>query len=411
MKVGSFILAILISSGAIPLAGCTLDKDIPSTNHVPLTNVSVPLIATHNSHHVNVYIGSPPQRRLVIVDTGSRYLVLPCKPCARCGKKHFSNTYFDPSISTTDEHNHCRLNECAFISQTHIDSCSSDDLCNFRQQYTEGSMISGFELEDIVWFGTSDLEESTKVYMNTAVPFSFGCETQETGMIAQQFADGIVGLISTGRGTIVDIMYEQGVLSHNAFSLCLTKDGGTLSLGGTALAHRHQEVLQTVPLKSSDYYTVEVKAMFVGEIEIKADAFNYGIGTIIDSGTTDSYLPKQISKEVQAAWTQWSKQPYSNKKQAFTFDQYQMLPDVTIVLSNGYRWVIEPHSYMEPLKSKGSEDLVDTQSGWSGSRYFVNRLYVDEESGAVLGSNAMYGHDIVFDVTMKTMSIARARCM
>lgn len=408
----TLLLALATSNNAIPVTSSTRDDDIQM--YIPLTNISVPLLAAHNSHHVYIYVGSPPQRRLVIVDTGSRYLVLPCTPCVRCGKKHYSKAYFDPSVSTTDASNQCNLNECTFVSnKNQLDSCDSNDRCSFRQQYTEGSAISGFELEDIVWFGTNDLEQSVKVYMKSAVPYSFGCETYETGMIANQFADGIVGLISQGKGNIIDIMFEQGAIHQNSFSLCLTKSGGTFSLGGTKMMSKHQETMQIEPLTSSDYYAVHVKAVFIGDIAIEnADAFNHGIGTIIDSGTTDTYLPRAISKEFETAWIKSTKQAHSNTKQKLTFDEFQMLPNVTVVLSSGYKWVIEPHSYMESLvKSKETSGEIDAIiSGWSGSRYFVNRLYIDEANGAVLGSNAMYGHDILFHTQHKFMAIARASC-
>ena len=81
-------------------------------NHIPHTDFLVPLFAAKDSHHVHLYIGSPPQRRIVIVDTGSRLLVFPCEPCKVCGTKHISGNYFDPKISSTDLTNDC--NQCVF---------------------------------------------------------------------------------------------------------------------------------------------------------------------------------------------------------------------------------------------------------------------------------------------------------
>jgi len=264
-----------------------------SIHHVPLTVNWVPLIAAYNSHHANIYIGSPPQKRLVIVDTGSRTLVVPCKPCQHCGNKHFSKDYLDLKYSSTDYSNQCRLHECTFVMGGDK-TCTENNECNFKLSYSEGSSIQGFELEDIVWLGTDNFEQSVKVHMQTAVPLSFGCESHETGIIAEQFADGIMGLVSEARkqDNIVDVMYRSGVIPHHAFSMCLTKDGGVLSLGGTALAKRHLESMQMMPLTSSNYYTVSVEALYVGDEQIGGDfpslipsAFNDGKGTVIDSGT------------------------------------------------------------------------------------------------------------------------------
>ena len=83
---------------------------------IPQTSFSVPLFAAHQSHHAYIYIGSPAQRRLVIVDTGSITLVLPCNPCRRCGKNHFSANYFSLEMSTTDIVSPC--SDCVFPSNS-----------------------------------------------------------------------------------------------------------------------------------------------------------------------------------------------------------------------------------------------------------------------------------------------------
>eukprot|EP00979_Chaetoceros_neogracilis_P009695 scaffold2192_cov268-Chaetoceros_neogracile.AAC.97 len=376
------------------------------------------------SYHVNIYVGSPPQRRLVIIDTGSRFLVFPCKPCRKCGNTHFSKQYFDPSFSTTDIKNQCNEHEneqCFFKKNNGGYSGTCEDFdeksCPFYQAYTEGSSIKGFEVEDLVWFGTDNFEQSIKVHMQTAIPFSFGCETHEKGIIASQYADGIMGMTSLWHDTAVDVMYREGVIPHRAFSLCFTPQGGTLSLGGTALSHLHSEQMATEPITSSTFYSVEVIACMVGDVELKggsenfiANAFNAGKGTLIDSGTTDTYITHIIEPAFVKAWEDITSSRYHNKRQKLTWSQFKILPDITIVLSSGYKWVIEPHSYMEQILVKGGPPFVDTRSTWNGNVIFVNRLYVDEPEGTVLGSNAMIGYDILFDIDKHTFGIAKSKC-
>ena len=82
------------------------------------TDFSVPLFVAKDSHHVHVYIGAPPQRRIVIVDTGSRLLVFPCEPCTQCGTNHVSGAYFDPQLSSTDLTNDC--DHCVFHQKNQV---------------------------------------------------------------------------------------------------------------------------------------------------------------------------------------------------------------------------------------------------------------------------------------------------
>jgi hypothetical protein len=404
---------LFVAIATLIYAKPTVPTENDSQSNIPLTKYSVPLIAAFNSHHIYIYVGSPPQRRLVIADTGSRFLVFPCKPCTKCGNKHFSKEYFDPSYSTTDINNQCSARECFFSVK---DSCNNSDECSWRSAFTEGSSVRGFEVEDLVWIGTDNLEESIKVHMQAAVPFSFGCSTSETGLIANQYADGIIGMASLQKDTVVDVMYREGTIPHRAFALCLTADGGVLSLGGTAVSHRHKEQMTSQPLTSSSFYTIEVVAFIVGDIELKgytdrfiSDAFNAGKGTVVDSGTTDTYIPKQVAPQFIRAWEKITKTKYHNEATRLTWRNFQKFPNVTIVLASGYKWVIEPHSYLEQAHLKESP-LVDTRSAWDGRITFRNRLYVDEPEGAVLGSNAMIGHDILFDLEGQTLGIAGANC-
>jgi hypothetical protein len=65
---------------------------------------------------------------------------------------------------------------------------------------------------------------------------------------------------------------------------------------------------------------------------------------------------------------------------------------------------------MEQILVKGGPPFVDTRSTWNGNVIFVNRLYVDEPEGTVLGSNAMIGYDILFDIDKHTLGIAKSKC-
>jgi hypothetical protein len=62
---------------------------------------TVPMHAVSGTHHIYVYVGSPPKRQTLIVDTGSRIMAFPCDPCKNCGH-HTSPNYYSPLESTTD---------------------------------------------------------------------------------------------------------------------------------------------------------------------------------------------------------------------------------------------------------------------------------------------------------------------
>ena len=69
---------------------------ITNAGHVD-TYQAVPLSQGYGTHLANVWVGSPhPQRKTVIVDTGSHFTAFPCQGCDKCGGAYHTDPYFDP---------------------------------------------------------------------------------------------------------------------------------------------------------------------------------------------------------------------------------------------------------------------------------------------------------------------------
>lgn len=161
-----------------------------------------------------LWIGTPPQRFALIVDTGSTVTYVPCSTCEQCGKHQ--DPRFQPEMSSTYQPVKCNI-DC---------TCDNErEQCIYERQYAEMSSSSGVLGQDIVSFGNqSELAPQRAV---------FGCENRETGDLYSQHADGIMGL---GRGdlSIVDQLVEKHVIS-DSFSLCyggMDFGGGAMVLGG-----------------------------------------------------------------------------------------------------------------------------------------------------------------------------------
>jgi len=440
----------------------------------PTVGSSVPLLLKSGSYHANLYVGTPPQHKLVIVDTGSHFTAFPCEPCLSCGSSHYSGrAYYDPEVSSSSQSVRCRSEadektvedvNCVWKGVSHC-SDNSHNQCTHTQRYTEGSSWTAYEMRDLVYVGTHDLDSS---YQNAALlssSFVFGCEVSESGLFRSQYADGIMGLAMYPDG-IMQALSEGGSVSANCFSLCLkrdfgyfikssgqvnkevTNDGGILSLGGIlheSLKRRTSGMAYTRMTRSFGWYSVHVVELWVGDEVVVSDTekknkkkiypapsecFNEDKGTIIDSGTTDTYFPEAIAKNFRLAWETSTQKllgdewiPHSNSRIDITYETYRHLPPVTIVLTEDVRWSIQPSSYLEPMPTgtgsntaytdaptNGGEDRPGGFPMWEGKRPFVNRIYLDESRGAVLGSNAMLDHELFFDEENLRIGIATADC-
>ena len=87
-------------------------------------------IVGYGTHFAFLYVGSPPVRQAVIIDTGSSYTAFPCTGCSKCGKH--VNPYFDPKQSTSGAVPMCGK--------------SRKDTCKVNEHYSEGSSWEAYEV-------------------------------------------------------------------------------------------------------------------------------------------------------------------------------------------------------------------------------------------------------------------------
>ena len=82
------------------VSSVVLNNNHDNDNVVPVANISIPLHFNSGSHHAHLYIGSPPQRQTLIIDTGSKAMAFPCKTCKKCAPccGTHASPYFDPSL-------------------------------------------------------------------------------------------------------------------------------------------------------------------------------------------------------------------------------------------------------------------------------------------------------------------------
>ena len=217
--------------------------------------------------------------------------------------------------------------------------------------------------------------------------------------------------------SIVSHMYDAGSINHNAFSLCPSWNGGTMSIGGTSLSYpnnRHLEPMHFVPInKGHGWYSIEILSVHLGGIlltdEVTIAAFNDNKGTIIDTGTTDTFLPNVLRQKYASAWEQLTGKKYSNEAESYDYSHFQSLPDIIFTLKGGYEWSVGKGNYMEEVLLPNTP-IRRSVSEWDGEKLYINRIYVDEPDGCVLGLNSMYDNDILFDQQQMRVGIAHAFC-
>ncbi|KAG4121401.1 hypothetical protein ERO13_D11G204900v2 [Gossypium hirsutum] len=296
-----------------------------------------------------LWIGTPPQRFALIVDTGSTVTYVPCAMCEKCGTHQ--DPKFQPELSSTYQPVKCNL-DC---------NCDKDrDQCIYERQYAEMSVTSGILAEDVISFGNlSELSPQRIV---------FGCETEETGELYRQHADGIIGL---GRGdlSIVDQLVEKGVIS-DSFSLCyggMDVGGGAMVLGGIS-APSDMIFSYSDPVRSP-YYNIDLKEMHVAgkKLDLDQSVFDRKFGTVLDSGTTFAYFPEAVFEAfkdtVSGAVPSYNDTCFSG----ISSDVSQLsktFPTIELVFENQQKLLLTPENYLfRHSKVQGAYCLGIFQNG------------------------------------------------
>ena len=263
------------------------------------------------------------------------------------------------------------------------------------------------------------------------------------------------------------------------FSLCYDRQplsmdlttgvgSGTLTLGGTdPLLHNTEMVYAQNIAPKEGWYTVRVRAMFLrtrggtlsegpfvrdGEdaqeaveyvrVKAKESALNGQLskerGVIVDSGTTDTYLPQSVKAEFDAAWKAATGDDgtYHNNAIEMTPEQMKSLPTILIVLQghpsndDGSTAIgmTRSHEAMfkevvvegeDSLEAVSDSDVIVAippthymeESHQEPGKYTA-RVYFTERFGAqsILGSNILMGHEVNFDVGRGRIGIAESHC-
>lgn len=352
---------------------------------------------TYAYYFADIYVGSPTSQRVsVIVDTGSSLCGFPCTDCEHCGE-HLDPP-FDPSASETAQYIPCDAS-C-------YDKCL-DGYCSYEKAYAEGSSISGVWFRD--WAQLGDL-----LRPNPKVNATLGCHLDERKLFYTQVVNGIMGLspraTDQGKTTFLATLFQDHATGvDGAFSLCLAEWGGLLTVGGyNSSVHAEGAQLQWTPMDMQlGYYSIRVTVLNLGGVDLVSGADAFG-NTVVDSGTSYTYLPPEVYNTVYAAL------------------------EAACATSPGCGAVLDKEAGEGCWKLDGSSDLpVDFPSmafGLEGgaSTMWPAHAYLyrlgdsatwctafaanSDQSGTVLGISWLLHQEVVFDLVAERLGVAPSNC-
>jgi hypothetical protein len=323
---------------------------------------------------VDLLVGSPPQRASVIVDTGSTICGFVCTVCKKCGK-HIDSA-FDIGLSSTATWSKCS-NDCP------SGSCL-DGKCSYSVAYTEGSSVAGLWFTDYAHLG--DLSER-----NLPVLSHLGCHTSETKLFYSQSANGILGIAPRKAGvfpTILGSLFSDPRINKNVFSLCLSEEGGELTVGGFNNSYLASP-LAWYDMQADRFYRIQIQRIRIGSSVVSSPIGN----SIVDSGTTLVYFPPSVFKSLAFHIETILKGVKKTNSRCWKTADRSLFPVLSFDIVGGSKPVDwHPDSY---VYSSNGDLCVGFDQGTSHE--------------TVLGASWMIGKSVVFDLEGK-LGIGNSNC-
>ena len=365
--------------------------------------------STLGYYYLEAFVGIPPQKKSLIMDTGSHMTIFPCSGCYKC--RNHINKIFNTTDSATFER--VDPKRSYFDWKCSHANTSKHGICSFSQGYTEGSEYSGYYAVDNFIF-ENELEKKDLKYNHV-----FGCALKESGEFYSQEADGIIGFGVTRKGgnppTILDIEKSENRIKNLIFSVCIAKNGGELSFGdwnkNLHLPKAKKKWIDTSDMNWSEQYKVPLTNIKIGDenVNYNFEKMNEDGGkAFFDTGTTFVYFDASLfkkfkhginnhcqkhkktcaQKETYRECYFWNKRLYPTKN-----DMMKTFPTITFDF-NGTELEWYPQDYfVVPLD--GTEHLC---------------IGVKSLKNAILGAVLMRNYDIYFDRTKKRIGFSRSNC-
>ncbi|PIA61014.1 hypothetical protein AQUCO_00300501v1 [Aquilegia coerulea] len=342
---------------------------------------------------VRVGFGTPAKYMSVIFDTGSDLTWIQCKPCVWfCYLQQ--DAIFNPSESTSYSNIICNTTKCSQVKSAtgFSPSCGNSSSCIYGIHYADQSFSVGYLVRETLSITSTDVINK----------FTFGCGQNNRGLFG--LAAGLLGL-GRDKLSFVSQTYKK---YGGRFSYCLpstSSSTGHLTFG--AQQRLPSSVKFTPMVKDSrgpSFYFLNLVAISVGgqKLAISPSVFASS-GTIIDSGTVITRLPRTAYTSLQSAFQKSmssypSSKPLSMLDTCFNLTGYKevRMPKISLLFKGGVALDVDPSGL-----------LFATSIQQVCLAFVANQ---DDKDVGIIGNTLQQKLEVIYDVAKNKLGFAPGSC-
>ena len=390
-----FFLLLALFSFFNNKISCIIQKKGKSSKNVSFLH---DVIGDPYCYCTTLFLGKEKASQTFILDTASSLTTSPCDKCTSCSDEHHKFKLEDESQIIQ-----CNSYKCKLLPYV---MCQSNE-CSFTSSYEEGSMISGFYVNEDIYFQKIDSEmKITKTPYNIPI----GCTTKEMHIFQLQEADGVMGLNNNDK-SFVNLLYKSNIIKKNIFSLCFSHEGGYFSIGKIVTTQHFYNIIKYVNLLNindelyKDLYNIQLNYIQIGDRKVQ-----YNGTAFIDSGTTLTYFPSKIFRAIMRYYLKICKKcgnlrRLPNYGYCAEFKDERELNEIVnewkniIIGLDGYDFIWEPHNFYL-IYDHDEENGANVCLGFEES----------VRNNILLGTTFMHNYDIIFDKEKERIGFVQADC-
>ncbi|KAI4347172.1 hypothetical protein L6164_008007 [Bauhinia variegata] len=245
-------------------------------------------------YFTEVFVGTPPKRYFLDMDTGSDLTWIQCDaPCRSCAKgahmlyKPTTDSILPPADPLCKE----------FQKNQKNGYCESCHQCDYEIEYADHSSSLGVLIRD-------ELHLQTTNGSKTKLNFAFGCGYDQVGPLLNSLTktDGIMGL-SRAKVSLPFQLASKRIIK-NVIGHCLSNyrvGGGYMFLGDDYVPYWGMTWVPMVNTLTTDLYQTKILGLNYGNSPLSLGGRSKVGNMVFDSGSSYTYFPKEAYLDLVAS--------------------------------------------------------------------------------------------------------------